>query len=229
MDFKEIISEFCDSSNIGIYMIHLDRAIERKPLISALEKKLQTEPIIFNAVNGSELVANGHPIKSACNPDIHTRSPGEIGCTVSHVNVCRDALSKKYNYIVVFEDDVVFNSSLKELDKSLNNFNNLRLPWDIFFLDCDPIINKERVGGSTYCKVQNFNNAHAYIINMSMMETVVKYYETYFNNNVVQCADGIYSDILTQTNMRGYGFNVSSQHFKQYRQGLYSYITESIR
>ena len=103
------------------------------------------------------------------------------------------------------------------------------MPWDIFFLDCDPIINKERVGGSAYCKVQHFNNTHAYIINMSMMETVVKYYETYFNNNVVQCADGIYSDILTQTNMRGYGFNVSSQHFKQYRQGLYSYITESIR
>jgi hypothetical protein len=53
MNFKEIISKFCDSNNIGIYIIHLDRAIERKPLIYALEKKLQTEPIIFNAVNGS--------------------------------------------------------------------------------------------------------------------------------------------------------------------------------
>ena len=52
MNFQEIVTDFLDTSNIGYYMIHLERAKERLPVIEKLENALKIKLTNFEAVDG---------------------------------------------------------------------------------------------------------------------------------------------------------------------------------
>ena len=48
MDFKRIIEKLTKTTNVGFYMIHLNRAVERLPLIQKFEESLQIKLNIFD-------------------------------------------------------------------------------------------------------------------------------------------------------------------------------------
>ena len=139
MDFKRIIEKLTKTTNVGFYMIHLNRAVERLPLIQKFEESLQIKLNIFEAADGYQLVKDGHPTTCQQRGPPATRGAGCIGCTVSHINICKDALSKNYDYIVIFEDDCEFKSDLHILDSYINEFINLQQSWDLFLLGYNPI------------------------------------------------------------------------------------------
>jgi GR25 family glycosyltransferase involved in LPS biosynthesis len=66
---------------------------------------------------------------------------GIIGCKMSHLEILRKALNYKEQYIMILEDDIVFeNNTLIYLELALNNLK--KLDWDILYLTTN-IINIE--------------------------------------------------------------------------------------
>ena len=136
--FKDSIETLTKTKNVGFYMIHLSRATERLPFIHKLEADLQTSLPLFEAADGPALVKEGHPTTCQQRGPPYTRGSGCVGCTVSHIRICKDALSKQYDYVVIFEDDTAFCSDLSTFHSEIQNFVNLNAPWDLFLLGWDP-------------------------------------------------------------------------------------------
>ncbi len=132
LSFNTIIENITHTSNVGYYMIHLEHAVERVDTIKKLENDLNTSIPIFIAANGYQLTKDGHPTRCQQRGDPFTRSSGEVGCTVSHINICKEALEKGYEYIVIFEDDCEFRSSLASFQDSMNKLNNFLFQFDLF-------------------------------------------------------------------------------------------------
>lgn len=228
LKFKDIISDFVGSENIGIYIIHMDRSIDRKPLIKKLSESLSIDPIIFPAVDGKIIVKDGYPTKclSSTKDKVFNREPGEIGCTLSHVGVCKDAINKSYDYAVIFEDDCIFNDTLENLHKSLTEFKALNIKWDMFNLACHNLIKIDNI--KDYQKIKNFYYAHSYIVNNTIMKQLVEYNEMLYNNGMTCCGDGIYSELLNyNTNLSGYTFK--GKNFFIQPPNTYSYALERKR
>jgi GR25 family glycosyltransferase involved in LPS biosynthesis len=229
MKFNDVITEFVNTNNIAMYIIHLDRSVDRKPLIEQLKNALDINPIIFNAVDGDDLIKSGYPTKclTSTETNIVYRLPGEVGCTLSHVNVCKDALKNGYEYAVIFEDDSVFINSLSKLNEELNSFKKSNIKWDMFLLDCDPTTNAEYT--INYCRVKNFNNAHAYIVNRTMMEEIVRFNNDLYNKGLTCCGDGIYASLLNINNtLAAYTLNKHRKFFIQ-PHANYSYALKKNR
>jgi len=96
---------------MNIIIISLERAENRRERIRAQLKDLNIEAYIMNAVDGKNLTEDEK------NKKIHlpggyrfgeTFQPGEIGCTMSHINALKYAQEQKWPYLVVIEDDVYF-------------------------------------------------------------------------------------------------------------------------
>ena len=225
INFKDIIETFTKTDNVGFYMIHLERAVDRLPLIKDLEERLGIRLHIFNGANGNELVKNGHPTICQILGPPATRTAGDIGCTVSHINICKDALSKKYDYIVIFEDDCVFTSDLSTLYDSFEQFNKLNISWDLFLLGMNSV-KSAHIPDTNVSIVKDFNCTHACILNVKFMNELINTYQEYYNNNTTLPIDAIYSKILKSNKVDGYGFN--QKYFIQ-PSGIFSYIIEGIR
>jgi len=230
MNLKEVIHEFCGTSNIEFYMIHLEKAVERIPIIKDFFEKINTELRVFNAADGKILIESGHPTKcfDSIDTSISYRSAGDIGCVVSHVNICKDAIEKGYDYAVIFEDDVEMVSSLNSLDIGLRSFKLQNKEFDMFLLGGDPILNSTNIAGSAYSIIKGFNHTHAYIINRKMMLRLIERYEEYCKMGLAYSIDGMYSKILNENKESVYGFTRGGHYVRQ-KSGMYSYILEGVR
>lgn len=229
LTFKGIICDFVENNNVGIYIIHMDISVDRKPLIKQLSESLSIDPIIYPAVDGKSLVDNGYPTKcvSSTNTNVYYRKPGKIGCTLSHVYACKDAISKSYDYAVIFEDDCIFNNTLENLYKSLNDFKRLNIKWDMFNLGCEDLKKNESI--TDYYKVKNFYYTHSYIVNNTIMKELIEFNEAMYKNGMTCCADGIYSELLNNNNkLSAYTFNQSNKFFIQ-PPNNYSYALDKKR
>ena len=226
MDFRSVISEFTGSSKIGYYLIHLPRATERKPLIEELNHKLNITLPIFDAAVGTELIRDGHPTRCGHSTKKEaTRSPGDIGCTVSHLRVAQNGLQNNYDYVVVFEDDCVMNSDLESLRSSLASSDGIK--WDLFLLGATAY-RKHMPLNSKFSQVKWFEGTHCLIMNKNFMEHLVQVYTAAYDAGTVYAADGLY-DIVCQTrDVKCIGFRNPASHFEQ-KHGLYSYIIDRIR
>jgi hypothetical protein len=222
--FREILQEFTGSRMIGIYMIHLDRAVERISYIQSLETALKTPLPLFSACVGTELVAKGHP--TLCLVGSGHRTPGDIGCTVSHITICKDALARGYEYVMIFEDDCELKRSLEEMRAQLSAFRNLGLPWDLFLLGGH--VTGMPLGTTGFSKADKFFLTHACLLNRTFMTELVALYDSYCDKNLTFAIDGIYSNVLQSKKATAYGFTANDVLFGQYN-GIYSYIIEGIR
>lgn len=54
------------------------------------------------------------PYSCTINTDLHTTTPGEIGCTMSHRCVWQDIVDHNYKGALIFEDDIILKPGFKE-------------------------------------------------------------------------------------------------------------------
>ena len=161
-------------------MIHLRRATEREPMVSALKIAVQTSFEIQDAVDGQALLARGHPTECGIHPGLH-RTAGEIGCAESHLVAYRAALADGLSHLVVFEDDCAASPgfSLPSLRQYLTRVKTLieqfSMSIDLTLLStCGCYSWKPLTKGIK--ATNHFNGSHAYIIGRAMMQKVVDFY-----------------------------------------------------
>lgn len=230
MDFLDIISEFTGhpKEKIGVYVIHLERATERIPIIEKTFEELRVKPSYINAIDGNEVVKNGHPVYAAMG---NRHSNGMIGATCSHVKACRTGLEEGKEIIIIFEDDVVFKKNIDYLSNILMQtkqlFNTYAIKYDMFILGAlgYPSFYPNNIGISS---IFAFDGCHAVLLTKFAMK---KYTEEYYNSllkNNIEAPDGIYTSLL-RNGVIGFGFTDSKLLFDQKQDGLWSYIGNSIK
>ena len=131
---------------MNIVIISLERASNRRESIKNQLKTLKIDAIIMDAVDGQNLS------EEQKNKKIHlpngyrfgeTFKPGEIACTMSHINTLKIAKEKNWDYLIVLEDDVVLAEDFEKRIKFL--FKILPANWEHVYLSGIP-----RIGLSSF-------------------------------------------------------------------------------
>lgn len=123
-------------------------------------------------------------------------SLGAIGCYMSHYNLWKICVKKKYPYIIIVEDDVCIPKATNE---DLKSINNILKPNNSLFIST-MILNKNK-------KVTSFVFTHFYISSIGACKELIKYAFP-----IEQQLDGYMSYVATRKKIRLNGFNFAYQN-----------------
>lgn len=162
-----------------IYVINL--ASSREDIQSRINKlglPNNTPFFIMNAIDGNKATEQFGPHKSYPNWKIESDNnwwnrdltPGEIGCSLSHVTVWQDALLKGYETIMVLEEDFITGEvgPLKDI--------KIPLEYDLLYLGRNKVDESvpEEEFGDFYMPSYSYNT-HAYIVSSSGIAKLLAY------------------------------------------------------
>ena len=183
---RDILAEFVGKppGEVGVVIIHLHRAVEREASILEMERVLGGHPIeVFDAIEGGAMIRAGHPVQYASVP-AETRTVGEVGCLVSHIEVARRALREEKSHMMIFEDDCIPGSEFS-LEGIRTYLRQVREFSDTFsFEGASEFLLFGTCGCYTWKHLTNdikatdrFNGSHCYFIGRPMMEKLIGVYE----------------------------------------------------
>ncbi len=109
-----------------VFCINLKRREDRRAQAEAEFKKHGIEVEFIEAIDGKLL-----DLPKMVSSDSLTMSPGDIGCTLSHLNVVKLAKERGYKKYFVTEDDIEFADDFNE--KFEEYFKQLPSDWDIVY------------------------------------------------------------------------------------------------
>ncbi len=137
---------------LPVFIINLPQSTDRLESCRESCQKLGINPEIFVATNGRELLA--HP---ESNPELFSKvvlqdqthidlplgrhvimddplTPGEVGCSLSHLRLYQEILDRKLDYALILEDDTLLKESCTEVLKAIVERKD---QWDIVQLSHD--------------------------------------------------------------------------------------------
>lgn len=139
------INDFFDK----IYVIALPEHIEQKSYIESYFNKYNLSFSFFDGINGyndSELIdiynnyiakplsdESTHPVERRLNRKL-IKSPAALGLLKTYKHIIEYSIKKKHNNILIFEDDVIFDTNLQE--KLLSFLNSVTTDYDMLYLGC---------------------------------------------------------------------------------------------
>lgn len=113
-----------------VYVINLDRDIDRMRLLDSQLKKLGIEYTRFSAVDGSTITHSKY-LTEYCNSFC---TNGMKGCALSHRAIWEDVVRNNYSNVCIFEDDAKLSDTFNEdFDKM---WRQAPKKYDIFYLGC---------------------------------------------------------------------------------------------
>lgn len=152
----------------AIFCINLKRRFDR--LIEAMAEfdKLGIQPELIEAVDGQQL--NMHNVQIMQSIDGTLVSPGDIGCTLSHLKVMRLAKERKLPNYLIFEDDCEFAPNFKE--RFVTEIKHLPANWDMLYLG-----GEDKAGitpiSENIVKTEKVFTTHAVAFNQSCYDAVI--------------------------------------------------------
>ena len=101
---------------------------------------------------------------------------GCLGCGKSHLQVLKLAIERKYEHILMLEDDFRFLVSKEEFEKQLSDFFNLQMDYDVCFISYN-LRRYEPLENNIVNKVLEVQSASGYIIHKKYYDTLIELYE----------------------------------------------------
>lgn len=163
--------------------------------------KCNLNPILFNGTNGKTLDHN--TIKKYTTPIYSIFGPkSSIGCSISHISVWKTFLQSNKQYAIVFEDDIIFDSTnlkskiLSYLSNTPNNFDMLYLgcfgsnPNNTFFNTTMNLLNLSSEFSQVNDHIIKPRVAlalHAYIISRSGAQKLINLLDGKIHNHIDLC------------------------------------------
>jgi len=135
-----------------IYIINLEHRTDRlNQILNELNKMgLQDKGIRFNAIKNDF---------------------GALGCSMSHLNVLKDARTNLYNCIMILEDDFEFLISKADFEKKMDYIFN-HMNFDVFMLG----INLKKYNKCSYInihKILNAQTASGYLVKNTYFDELI--------------------------------------------------------
>jgi GR25 family glycosyltransferase involved in LPS biosynthesis len=121
---------------------------------------------------------------------------GELGVSLSQTKALVHAIRNNANNVLIFEDDVTFESNTIEV--LTNALAELPSDWELFFLGGNPVAPMQNYSNTLF-KVSKILCAHAYAVNKSIM---LKLYDEMMDKLTWQPYDGVTSMLAEQ----GHGY-----------------------
>jgi glycosyl transferase family 25 len=132
-----IINKYFDN----VYVLNLEKDINKMNYMNSLLENENIKFERFNAIYGKYLTKEyiDNVTDYFCN---NFCSEGMIGCALSHISIWKDIIKNKYNNSIILEDDIYFDKDYKI--NLQNSLNELPEDWDILYLGCGGLCNKNR-------------------------------------------------------------------------------------
>ena len=109
-------------------------------------------------------------------PGHYKLAPGHYGCYKAHTNAIMSENNKDYDYILIFEGDVIVDSPFEELKQALDRFSNLSKSNDQDIIGFgNPYQNRNLNGPKIediYTNVSPFIPAQSYLINKNKLQFI---------------------------------------------------------
>lgn len=231
ISLRDCVAEFVDNPPglVGVVMIHLRRATEREKLIQAMQAAINTPLEIRDAVDGRQLIAEGHPTECGIHPGLH-RTAGEIGCAASHLEAYRAAIAAGHSHLVVFEDDCApapgfemgaLQAYLRRAETFAEEFGLKRMDDFLLLSTCGCYNWRLMTHGLKL--TDHFNGSHAYVIGRRMMQKLLDFYAALASAGQTAPIDGVLPILLRQERRWAFCPEEDTQFFKQNRD-IPSYI-----
>ncbi|CAK9885539.1 MAG: hypothetical protein XXXJIFNMEKO3_01939 [Candidatus Erwinia impunctatus] len=155
-----------------IFIINLERSVERKTALEARCQALGLSVEFIPAIDGRQL--NEEEIKNTAQAVNYAFLPGEIGCALSHQLIYKKMIRENITQALILEDDVILPDDLAELLATLPACPpqpSVRLLSRVNKYYRSPChVTK------TYAinKVYSATTAHSYIINLAAAENLLE-------------------------------------------------------
>jgi len=102
-----------------IFIINLDKDINKRKYMLSLCKKLSLDCHIFNAINGyllkEEEIKKKYSENKAISEFGKPLTLGEIGCFLSHLSIYKKMIEENIEEAIVLEDDVSLTNNFKKI------------------------------------------------------------------------------------------------------------------
>jgi glycosyl transferase family 25 len=141
-----------------IFCINLDRRPDRWDACSELFKKENMIVEKFSAVDGT-LLEHNTPL-----------SNGQVGCYLSHYNLLLHCLEKKYNQVLIFEDDVAFDEGLSQF--FFDNIDKVPEDWKFLYLGGNHLAQSTKLDENVH-KMNYTLATHAYAVKLDIIPTIL--------------------------------------------------------
>jgi GR25 family glycosyltransferase involved in LPS biosynthesis len=169
----------------AIFCINLKRRKDRRRQFLRNKKNLNYCKFeFFEAIEGNSVIDPewGHNI-------------GALGCRLSHLSILKTSKEKKYNSILVFEDDAkILSPFLTEVD----SFFKVIKTWDMIYFGGSHFRKPTHVHGNIF-KLENTLQTHAIAIHSRVYDDLIEKIE-----RDKRWVDSVIADL--HPNMNAYGF-----------------------
>jgi GR25 family glycosyltransferase involved in LPS biosynthesis len=204
---------------IPCLIIHRTRDITRYPSMIDFERKIGRTLQQFEGLSGDFLVKGGFPRK---HPHEGESTPGNIGCTASHVEILEALIKSNHQQTVIFEDDVELVGDLQDYFDSVKN-----LPEpDLLFFGVNEIVEGTPTTDPEIQKVTRFWGTHAVLVGRKAAYAILMTYKKYVDQGFALPADWLYSYAIKEEGLLAYA---PVNPVIRQRPGLVSLITGNIR
>lgn len=157
-----------------IFVINLARSKERRACIERQLKKLNLEYEIFEAVDGSALsyaqvLRNTKTLNYAV-------SSGEIGCSLSHINIYRKMVAEDIPQALILEDDALLSSQTVTALQMLEALS-IQTPTVTLLTQPDHYLSKPVHDGGIHAihQVLEATCSHGYVINCLAAQRLIDF------------------------------------------------------
>jgi glycosyl transferase family 25 len=206
---------------MNIVVISLERAKERREYIQSQLKSLNIEAIIMDAIDVQKLSEFEKSKKIHLQGGYRfgdTFKPGEIACTMSHIQTIKIAKENNWPHFIVLEDDVVLAEDFEKRIKIL--FNILPNNWEHVYLSGIP-----RLGLSTLPNLQFLNVVptiftectHSMLIRDIAYNKIISYLSKFETTT-----DDSYNNMISKETLKSYTY----YPFVTYAYDPFTYIWE---
>jgi GR25 family glycosyltransferase involved in LPS biosynthesis len=161
-----------------MYIINLEKRPTRK---IDMIKKLENENIknyeIIKAIDGKNPLTMNEFMQLKKENATNIPTEGHYGCLLSHLDIIKKARYNKLKYVLILEDDVIFENNF------LNKLENILVPeFDLLYIG--GLIMQEKVFFNEWAFHKSIMGAYAYILPNHMYDVVIEELET-----MNQCID----------------------------------------
>jgi GR25 family glycosyltransferase involved in LPS biosynthesis/GTP:adenosylcobinamide-phosphate guanylyltransferase len=166
-----------------IYVLNLDRRMDRFESIKNKLEKLEIEFERFSAIDGNNISDGEYDFSNFKQGKGMLENKYALACLKSHFKIIKDAKENNYKRILIFEDDVLISKNIKVHIQKIRNIKKWKLiylgssqyDWNLDFIE-DFYLSRKSLG------------TFAYAIDMSI-------YDDILNLEISKSVDNLLSDI----------------------------------
>lgn len=183
-NFSNLMLNFNFNENIfrdvflkNVFLINLEKRPDRLNKMNVLLNYHNINYTRINAIDGTLLADEFNNIKNT-----KITSLGAYGNLLTNIEIIKMAKKNNYQYIVIFEDDLIFH---KQFNEKLKNISLIPNDWKILYFG-----SSQRVGtinkikkNKYYYKAQQSRGTFAIIINHSIFDELIELWESKYENS----------------------------------------------